>query len=65
MWIQGDKRVVYQKDVHIYLNILVSNVMIKHSQDPEGTKHGAGYVTSASDDDDHRAHTIIFTLVGS
>ena len=32
--------------------------MIKHSQDPEGTKHGAGYVTSASDDDHHRAHIL-------
>ena len=51
--------VIYQKKVHIYLNILVSNVMIKHSQYPEGTKHGSGYVTSASDDDDHRAHKII------
>ena len=59
MLIQVDKRVIYQKDVHIYLKILVSNVMIKHSQYPEGTKHGSGYVTSASDDDDHRAHKII------
>ena len=33
--------------------------MIKHSQYPEGTKHGSGYVTSASDGDDHRAHKII------
>ena len=49
MWIQGDKRVIYQKDVH----------MIKHSQYPEETKHGSGYVASASDDDDHRAHKII------
>ena len=61
MLIQADKRVIYQKDVHIYLNILVSNVMIKHniSQYPEGTKHGSDYLTSASDDDNHRAHNII------
>ena len=60
MWIQGDKRVVYQKDVHIYLNNLVSNMKIKYniSQYPEGTKHGSGYVTSASDYDDHSAHKI-------
>ena len=61
MWIQGDKRVVYQKDVHIYLNNLVSNMMIKYniSQYPEGTKQESGYVTSASDDDDYSAHKII------
>ena len=33
--------------------------MIKRSQYPEGTKHGSGYVASASDDDDHRAYKII------
>ena len=43
------------------LKIPASNVMIKYNivQYPEGTKHGSGDVTFASDDDHHRAHKII------